>query len=82
MNRLEIHYTPKHGSWLDIAEIKLSVFTKQCHMRRIDAIDTQRSEANAWAQGRNAAQSGGDWQFTAENARTKLKRLYPQLKAE
>lgn len=82
LNRLEIHYTPKHGSWLDIAEIELSVFTKQCLGRRIDAIDTLRSEATAWAERRNASQTGVDWQFTAENARIKLKRLYPQLKVE
>lgn len=82
LDRLEIHYTPKHGSWLDIAEIELSVFTKQCLTRRIDDIDTLRSEANAWAERRNASQSGVDWQFTAENARTKLKRLYPKLKVE
>lgn len=81
-NRLEIHYTPKHGSWLDIAEIELSVFTKQCLGRRIDDIDTLRNEATAWAERRNASQTGVDWQFTAENARVKLKRLYPQLKVE
>lgn len=82
LNRLEIHYTPKHGSWLDIAEIELSVFTKQCLTRRIDDIDLLRREANAWAERHNASQTGVDWQFTAENARIKLKRLYPQLKVE
>ena len=80
LNRLEIHYTPKHGSWLDIAEIELSVFTKQCLARRIDDIDTLRREAKAWAERRNASQTGVDWQFTTEDARIKLKRLYPQVK--
>jgi hypothetical protein len=55
LERLEIHYTPKHGSWLDVAEIELSVFTKQCLARRIDNIDTLRREAKAWADARNAA---------------------------
>jgi hypothetical protein len=77
--RLEIHYTPKHGSWLDVAEIELSVFTKQCLARRIDNIDTLRREAAAWADARNAAQTGVDWQFTNEQARIKLKHLYPQV---
>jgi hypothetical protein len=82
LDRLEIHYTPKHGSWLDIAEIELSVFTKQCLDRRIDDIDTLRSEAKAWADRRNASGAVVDWQFTTDNARIKLKRLYPQLKEE
>ena len=77
--RLEIHYTPKHGSWLDLAEIELSVFTKQCLARRIDNIDILRREAKAWADARNAAQTGVDWQFTNEQARIKLKHLYPQV---
>lgn len=80
LDRLEIHYTPKHGSWLNIAEIELSVFTKQCLDRRIDDIDLLRSEAKAWAKSRNDAQVGVDWQFTNEKARTKLKRLYPKIK--
>jgi hypothetical protein len=79
LERLEIHYTPKHGSWLDVAEIELSVFTKQCLARRIDNIDTLRSEAKAWADARNAAQIGVDWHFTNEQARIKLKHLYPQV---
>jgi hypothetical protein len=79
LERLEIHYTPKHGSWLDVAEIELSVFTKQCLARRIDNIDTLRREAKAWADARNAAQTGVDWQFTNEQARIKLKHLYPQV---
>jgi hypothetical protein len=79
LDRLEIHYTPKHGSWLDVAEIELSVFTKQCLARRIDNIETLRSEAKAWADARNSAQTGVDWQFTNEQARIKLKHLYPQV---
>jgi len=77
---LEIHYTPKHGSWLDIAEIELSVFTKQCLDRRIPDLETLRRGATAWAERRNAEQAGVDWPFTTEDARTKLKRLYPQYK--
>jgi hypothetical protein len=76
--RLEIHDTPKHGSWLHIAEIELSVLTKQCLHRRIAAIDTLRQETKAWEHARNAKQTGVDWQFTTENARIRLKRLYPQ----
>ena len=79
LQRLEIHYTPKHGSWLDVAEIELSVFTKQCLARRIDNIETLRSEAKAWADAPNAAQTGVDWQFSNEQARIKLKHLYPQI---
>ncbi|EGV16090.1 transposase [Thiocapsa marina] len=82
LDRLEIHYTPKHSSWLDIAEIELGVFTKQCLDRRIDDIDTLRSEAKAWADRRNASAAVVDWQFTTDNPRIKLKRLNPQLKEE
>ena len=70
LERLEIHYTPKHGSWLNIAEIELSVFTKQCLGRRISNIETLRSEAKAWQNHRNAAQSGVNWHFTTDDART------------
>ncbi len=82
LDRLEIHYTPKHGSWLNIAEIELRVFTQQCLGRRIPNIEMLRSEANAWGQHRNTAQRGVDWQFTTEKARVKLKRLYPEIKME
>jgi hypothetical protein len=77
--RLEIHYTPKHGSWLNVAEIELSVFTKQCLDRRIPDMTTLQQEAKAWYRKRNANQKAVDWQFTTENARVKLKRLYPQI---
>jgi hypothetical protein len=79
LDRLEIHYTPKHGSWLNIAEIELSVFTRQCLGRRIPDLATLRSEAAAWSRDRNAAEKRVDWQFTTERARGKLKRLYPQV---
>jgi len=77
--RLEMHYTPKHGSWLNVAEIELSVFTKQCLYRRIPDMATLRQEAKAWYRKRNANQKAVDWQFTTEDARVKLKRLYPQI---
>jgi hypothetical protein len=76
--RLEVHYTPKHGSWLNIAEIELSVLTKQCLDRRIPAIDTLRQETKAWEHERNVKQTGVDWHFTTADARLRLKRLYPQ----
>lgn len=82
LDRLEIHDTPKHGSWLDIAEIELSVYTKQCLDRRIDDIETLRREAKAWADRRKASSATVDWHFTTEEARIKLKRLYPQIKEE
>jgi hypothetical protein len=77
--RLEMHYTPKHGSWLNIAEIELSVFTQQCLDRRIPDMSTLQQEAKGWYRKRNANQKGVDWQFTTGDARVKLKRLYPQI---
>ena len=79
--RLEIHYTPKHGSWLNIAEIELSVMTRQCLGRRIADIDSLGRELAEWESNRNTTQKGVDWQFTTHDARTKLKRLYPQFKS-
>ena len=79
--RLEIHYTPKHGSWLNVAEIELSVFTKQCLDRRIPDIEILRQEAKAWYGRRNVSQKSVDWQFTTEDARIKLKKLYPQIQS-
>ena len=79
--RLEIHYTPKHGSWLNIAEIELSVMSKQCLGRRIPNITTLQNELTAWENTRNTTQKGVDWQFTTDSARIKLKRLYPQFKS-
>lgn len=77
--RLEIHYTPKHGSWLNIAEIELSALTKQCLNRRIGEIVRLEQEVKVWERNRNARQKTVDWQFTTEDARIKLKRLYPQF---
>lgn len=77
--RLEIHYTPKHGSWLNIAEIELSALTRQCLDRRIGDIETLRREVQAWCIERNHAQKAVDWQFTTADARVRLKRLYPQI---
>jgi len=77
--RLEIHHTPKHGSWLNIAEIELSVFKRQCLPERIPDIEEMRRMTKAWNMERNSRQNRVDWQFTAEDARIKLKRLYPKL---
>jgi hypothetical protein len=77
--RLEIHYTPKHGSWLNIAESELSVLGRQCLDRRIESIERLASECEAWNVERNKLQKGVDWQFTTADARIKLKRLYPQV---
>ena len=76
--RLEIHYTPKHGSWLNMAEIELSVLQGQCLNRRIPDIETIRSEVDAWQKARNNKISKIDWQFKAADALIKLKRLYPR----
>lgn len=79
--KLEIHYTPKHGSWLDIAEIELSALTVQCLLGvRIPSIDDLNRTLTAWHKYRNAAQKGVSWQFTSEEARIKLKHLYPEVK--
>ena len=77
--RLEIHYTPRHGSWLDIAEIELSVLKRQCLAGRIDCIDKMRNEVAAWNTDRNNKQAKVDWQFRTNDARIKLKRLYPKF---
>ena len=77
--RLEIHYTPKHGSWLNIAEIELSVLKRQCLAGRIDCIEKMRAEVAAWNADRNNRQAKVDWQFGTNDARVKLKRLYPKL---
>jgi len=78
-DRLEIHYTPKHGSWLDMAEIELGILGRQCLARRIDNAEQLKREVAAWEADRNAAEAKADWQFTTANARIKLKRLYPSL---
>jgi len=78
-DRLEIHYTPKHGSWLDIAEIELSALARQCLDRRIPDQDALITEIAAWEQDRNDTQVTVDWQFTTADARVKLKHLYPSV---
>ena len=75
--RLEIHHTPKHGSWLNIAEIELSALTRQCLNRRIDDLDVLNGELAAWQTATNADQRQVNWQFTTDNARTRLRHLYP-----
>jgi hypothetical protein len=77
--RLDIHDTPKHGSWLNVAEIELSVMTKQCLDRRIPDLSTLRGVTTAGANDRNDSQAAVDWQFTTDDARIQLKRLYPQI---
>lgn len=78
---LEIHHTPKHGSWLNIAEIELAVLERQCLRRRFGDRAALGAAAAAWAARRNAAGAGVDWRFTTADARTKLKRLYPAFHA-
>jgi len=77
--RLEIHYTPKHGSWLNIAEIELNVMARQCLPRRLDSVETVSGQLEAWSNDRNSAIAKVNWQFTAENARTKLVSVYPKF---
>ena len=77
--KLEIHYTPKHGSWLDMAEIELGILNRQCLDRRIEDVETLRREVAAWERDRNRRETTVNWQFTTEDARVKLKRLYPLI---
>jgi hypothetical protein len=81
IDRLEIHYTPKHGSWLNMAEIELSILSRQCLDRRIPDLGTVTREVAAWEQARNASAQGVNWRFTTPNARIKLKRLYPSIQS-
>ena len=78
-DRFEFVHTPKHGSWLNIAEIELNVLIRQCLDRRIDTRKEMRAETLAWGKRRNLARSRIDWQFTTDDARIKLKRLYPTV---
>jgi hypothetical protein len=75
--KLEIHYTPKHGSWLNITEIALSAMSSQCLDRRIDTLEKLQGELRVWQRERNQNQKTVKWQFTTEDARIKLHRLYP-----
>ena len=79
VERFEWHYTPKHGSWLDLAESELGVLSVQCLDRRIPDQTMLKKEVEAWETGRNKKHAKADWQFTTEDARVKLKRLYPAL---
>lgn len=78
-SRIEVHYTPKHGSWLDVAEIGINIMTRECLGRRIPGIDELRSELDAWCDAYNADPTPVDWQFTSDDARVKLRRLYPDV---
>jgi transposase len=79
LDRLEIHYTPKHGSWLNMAEGEFSVLRRQCLDRRIPDMETLRRETEVWQAERNAKKAGTNWQFTTPDARVKLRRLYPSF---
>jgi len=79
LNKLDIHYTPKHGSWLNVAEIELSHLSRQCLDRRIPEKEMLVSEVNKWCKMRNEEKSVVNWQFTTDDARIKLNRLYPVL---
>lgn len=78
-DKLEIHYTPKHGSWLNIAEIEISVMSRQCLAERMGNIERLESEALSWSEKRNAKKVKVDWRFTTADARIKLKKLYPSI---
>lgn len=82
LERLELHYTPKHGSWLNIAEIELSVLSSQCLDRRIPDIETLSGEVEKWCEDRNSRPRKIDWQFRNKDARIKLKSLYPKVEVE
>ena len=78
--KLEIHYTPKHGSWLNMAEIEIGVLSRQCLSKYIESKERMIAEVAAWEQQRNGAKATVDWQFTPADARVKLKKLYPVIK--
>jgi hypothetical protein len=80
LDKLDIHYTPKHGSWLNMAEIELSILSRQCLDRRIPDQETLKQEIAAWQETRNTMACPMDWRFSTEEARVKLKKLYPTLK--
>jgi len=78
-DRLEIHYTPKHGSWLDIAEIELGILGRQCLDRRMAEREQLIREVSAWESDRNSAEAKVNWQFTTADARIKLRKRYPSI---
>jgi transposase len=77
--RIEFVYTPVHGSWLNMVEIEISVLARQCLKRRIPDIETLGREVSAWCEARNRSKASVEWRFTAEDARTKLRKLYPSI---
>ena len=77
--RVEFVYTPVHGSWLNMVEVELSVLVRQCLRRRIPDAEILRREAQAWCEERNQAGASVDWRFTTDDARTKLRKLYPSI---
>lgn len=77
--RLEIHYTPKHGGWLNMADSELSILARQCLDQRFDATAPRRAKVAAWEAKRNTQRGHLDWRFTTDDARIKLKRLYPSI---
>lgn len=79
MDKLEIHHTPKHGSWLNMAEIELSILSRQCLDRRIPDQEALKMEIIEWQEKRNAISRPMEWRFTTEDARVKLKKLYSSL---
>ena len=79
LDKLEFHYTPKHGSWLNMAEIEFSVLSRQCLDRRIPDEETLIQEIHSWEERRNEIKATVDWQFTTNDARIKLKKLYPSI---
>jgi hypothetical protein len=81
-HKIEWHYTPEHGSWLNMAETELSVLSRQCTSRRIEEVPILEREVAAWQEERNASTAKICWQFTTADARIKLRSLYPQLKQQ
>ena len=78
VRKLEFHYTPRHGSWLNMVEIEFSILVRQCLNRRLPDIESMRREVEAWEKERNSAKATVEWRFTTTDARAKLRRLYPQ----
>ena len=77
--KVEFVYTPVHGSWLNMVEVEISVMVRQCLKRRIPDIETLGREVSAWCEARNRSKASVEWRFTAEDARTKLRKLYPSI---
>lgn len=79
IEKLELRHTPKHGSWLNMAELELSVLSRQCLNRRLGCLEEVQSESNAWKEPRTQKKTTVDWRFSTDDARKKLHRLYPKL---